>query len=180
MARIPLPLEVRTLLEVLLDRPVEVAWSAPWLPADDEQATFAVYVDDTLLLRSLVVVDLPLSAYLGAAIGLLPVHWPRQAVAARSLCEELQENLDEVLDICAAVQNAEGLPHTTLYRVHHVRADLPDYVRPLAAVLGHRSDLTVRIAGYGSGRLSFVKVVELVAAAGFSGGSRPEPAAGPR
>src|SRR3712207_3867262 len=100
MSRIPAPLQVRTLLEVLLDRPVEVSWSAPWLPVEDEEATFAVYVDDTLLLQSLVVVDLPLSAYLAAAIGLLPVHWPRQAVAGRWLCEELQENLDEVLDIC--------------------------------------------------------------------------------
>lgn len=158
MTRTPAVLEVRVLLQDLLARRVEVSATAPWSPASREPATFAVYVDDTLRIRSAVVADLPLSAYTAASIALLPAHHARMAIAERRLCQELRENLTEVLDICAAPQNGGCAPRTTLYQVHHAGDRLPRDVEVLGAAVGRRLDMAVRISGYGRGRLSFVGV----------------------
>ncbi len=144
------------LLEDLLARPVEVYVATPWTPDPDEEATFAVYADVSLRVRSTVMADLALSAYLGSSIALRPVHHARRAITGRQLTDELRENLDEVLDICAAPQNGGSIPRTTLYRVHHAGENRPDWVARLGAVVGRRLDLVVRISGYGAGRLSFV------------------------
>ena len=161
MIRTPAPLEVRVLLEDLLTRPVDVYVATPWTPDPDEEATFAVYADDCLRVRSTVMADLALSAYLASSIALLPVLHARCAITGRRLTEELQENLDEVLDICAAPQNGGCIPRTTLYRVHHVGDARPDWVAALGAVVGRRLDVVVRISGYGAGRLSFAGIERL-------------------
>ena len=60
------------MLEELLGRSVEVSPCAPWAPIGAEIGTIAVFVDDSLVVRSVGLCDLPFSAYAGAAIGLLP------------------------------------------------------------------------------------------------------------
>src|SRR5690242_2298862 len=102
MARTPSVLEVRTLLSDLLSRTVDVGVTSPWSPMREELATYAVYADDTLGIGSVVMADLPFSAYAATAIALLPTHHARTAIEGRRLCPELRENLAEVLDICAA------------------------------------------------------------------------------
>jgi hypothetical protein len=149
---------VRTLLSDLLARQVDVTAAAPWSPDQGEPSTFALYADDALRIRSAVVADLAFSAYAASAIALLPVHHARSAIMARRLSEELRENLDEVLDICAGPQNGECVPRTTLYQVHHAGEPVSRRVAVFGAVLGRRLDLTVCISGYGRGRLSFVGV----------------------
>lgn len=158
MAMIPAPLQVRELLEDLLGRGVEVAPTEPWAPMGWVQGTYAVYVDDSLVVRCVGVCDLPFSAHAGAAIGLLPPGTAEEAVEAKEISEAIAENLYEVLNICAALQNAEGAPHMKLHQVHHIGGTAPPQVAQLAAVLGQRLDLKVKIAGYGEGRLSFVGV----------------------
>jgi hypothetical protein len=79
-------------------------------------------------------------------------------VKERSLDPTIQENLYEVLNICAALYNVDGAAHMKLHQVHHVGASVAPQVQALSAVLGRRLDLSVEIAGYGKGRLSFVGV----------------------
>ena len=155
---LPVPFEVRTLLDELFDRPVEVKPAPPWAPLNGEPGTFALYVDDSLVVRALGVCDLRFSAYAGAAIGLVPPAGAEAAVTARAVDQTLQENLYEVLNICAALYNVEGAAHMKLHQVHHVGADVAPQVQALSAVLGRRLDLSVEITGYGTGRLSFVGV----------------------
>jgi hypothetical protein len=161
MARTPAVMEIRTLLSDLLSRAVDVGLTAPWCPGRGEPATFGVYVDDSLRIRSAVVADLPFSAYAATAIALLPKRHARAAIEERGLCQELRENLTEVLDICAAPQNGDRVPPTRLYRVHHAGDALDRDVTVLGAAAGRRLDLAVRISGYGQGRLSFVGVEHL-------------------
>jgi hypothetical protein len=158
-AVLPAPYHVRTLLEDLLGRPVDVEPGPPWAPLHGEPGTLALYVDDDFVLRALGVCDLQFSAYAGAAIGLVPRPAAHTAVKARRLDKETQENLDEVLDICAGLYNGGDAPTMRLHRVYHIGGDVAPQVRALSAVLGRRLDLSVRISGYGSGRLSFVAVV---------------------
>ncbi len=155
---LPVPYQVRTLLEELFGRPVEVRPSAPWAPLNGEPGTFALYVDDSYVVRAIGVCDVRFSAYAGAAIGLMPPGTAETAVKERVLDTMTQENLYEVLNICAALYNVEGATHMKLHEVTHVGATAAPQVQALSAVLGRRLDLSVEISGYGSGRLSFVGV----------------------
>jgi len=155
-APIPDPKPVRDMLGDLLGRQVEVRPGEPLSPEDTELTTMAVYVDDTLTMRLVGVADLPFAAYAGAAIGLVPPGGAEIAIEERSMPKTVQENFYEVLNICAALFNAEGAPHVKLHAVHFPGEHVPPQAASLACVLGRRLDLEVDIAGYGTGRLSFV------------------------
>lgn len=156
---VPASKDVRDLLEQLLDRGVEVAPGDPYAPADGERATLAVYVDDQMHTRAVAVADLPFSAYVGAAIGLLPVGGAEAALEDKALSPTLRENLHEVLNIVAALLNPEGAPHVRLYAMHAPGEVPPIDVSGFARTLGRRLDLRVDVAGYGSGRFSLVGLV---------------------
>jgi hypothetical protein len=159
-AVVPLPVAkpVRDLLLDLLGRNVEVSTVGPWSPEPGEKATYAVYVDDRLATRALAVADLPLSGYAGGAIGLLPPGGVQDAVAEGDLSQLVVENLYEVLNICASLMNAEGTPHVKLHQMFAPGTLPPADVAAWSRTFGRRLDLEVSIAGYGSGRLSFVLV----------------------
>ncbi len=153
---LPAPKDVRDLLQQLLGRGVEVAPSDPYAPQDGARATLAVYVDDQLRTCAVAVADLPFSAYAGAAIGLVPVGGAEAALEEAALSRALRENLYEVLDVAAALLNAEGVPRVKLYAVHAPGEIPPIDVSGFARTLGRRLDLSVDIAGYGAGRFSVV------------------------
>jgi hypothetical protein len=154
--RVPAPKPVRDMLTELLGRNVEVTVGAPYAPRLGESGTLAVYVDDATIVRAVMVADLPLSAYAGAAIGLVPVAGAEEAIELKLLPQSLEENLYEVLNISASLLNAEGLPHLRLYQMYAPGNLPPAEVSACARIMGGRLDLTVEIAGYGRGRLSVV------------------------
>ena len=153
---VPAAKPVRDLLGDLLGRQVEVRPGEPISPDEDRRITVASYVDDALRLRMVGVADLAFSAYAGAAIGLVPAAGAQQAVEDRALPTLIQDNLYEVLNICAALLNAEGLPHVKLHAVDYPGSTPPAQVLAMACTLGRRLDLVVDIAGYGTGRFSLV------------------------
>jgi hypothetical protein len=155
---LPVPYQVRTLLEDLFGRPVEVRPGPPWAPLNGELGTLAVYVDDRYTIRTIGSCDLHFSAYAGAAIGLVPRAAAHRALRARKLDKETQENLEEVLEIATGLYNVDGAPQIKLHHVCHLGTEVAPQVRAMSAVVGRRLDLTVDIRGYGTGRLSFVNV----------------------
>ncbi|HET7328547.1 MAG TPA: hypothetical protein VFJ14_14820 [Nocardioidaceae bacterium] len=155
---LPTTKALRDLLLDLLGRDVEVAPTEPYAPEADERATSAVYVDDSMHTSAVMVADLPFSAYAGAAIGLVPVGGAKAAIEDRELAPTVRDNLYEVLNICASLLNGEGRPHVKLHTMYEPGAWPPADVSAYAKALGRRLDLTVDIAGYGSGRLSIVVV----------------------
>ncbi|MFL6157596.1 MAG: hypothetical protein ACJ72D_15995 [Marmoricola sp.] len=150
--------EIRDLLTDLLDREIQVSPTPPLAPTPNNPCTVAVYVDDTLQVTSVIAFDLALSAYAGAAIGLVPAAGAQAAVEERALDDTLRENVYEVLNIAASLFNSDGATHVRLYDAHHVGAPLPGDVLARALTLGRREDLAVDVGGYGSGRLSVVLV----------------------
>ena len=155
---LPSTKEVRELWTGLLDRNVSLSPAPPLAPGPRTPCTIGVYVDDALQVTALVVVDLPLSAHAGAAIGLVPLPGAEAAIADGTLDTMLRENLHEVLNIAASLFNADGATHLRLYAVHHAGLPVPPYVLAHALTLGRREDLAVDVPGYGSGRLSMVLV----------------------
>ncbi|MCX6397847.1 MAG: hypothetical protein NTV23_15275 [Propionibacteriales bacterium] len=155
---LPSTKEIRDLLTDLLDREITVAPNAPLAPTPNNPCTVAVYVDDTLQVTSVIAFDLRLSAYAGAAIGLVPPAGAEAAIEERILNDTLRENVYEVLNIAASLFNKDGATHVRLYDAHHIGVPVPGDVLARALTLGRREDLAVEVGGYGAGRLSVVLV----------------------
>lgn len=155
-SHLPATKEIRDLLVDLLGREVEMAPSPPLAPGPARPCTLAVYVDDQLRISAVIAVDHRLSAYAGAAIGLVPVGGAQDAIEQIVMPSTLRENLYEVLNIAAALFNVPGAPHVRLYAVHHVGDPMPGDVQARALTLGRRLDVTAGISGYGGGQLSVV------------------------
>lgn len=61
-----------------------------------------------------------------------------------------------MLNIVSSLFNLPGAPHVRLYETYPPGQALPSDVNALVHTLGRRLDLTLRIAGYGEGRLGLV------------------------
>jgi hypothetical protein len=155
---LPQPKQVRELFAELLGREVTLTPAAPFAPGPDTAASVAVYVDDQLRISALIVCDLALSAHAGAAIGLVPVGGATAAIEDGKLSDVLGENLYEVLNIAASMFNVAGADHLRLHALHPAGPPLDPQLRISTLTLGRREDLSVDIAGYGSGALSIVLV----------------------
>ncbi|WP_110180314.1 hypothetical protein [Nocardioides solisilvae] len=155
---LPAPKEVRDLLAELLGRQVEISFAAPLAPGPESPATFAVYVDDYLRVSALMVLDVPLSAYAGAAIGLVPPNVATNAIRWNVLPPLLEENLREVLNVMVNLFHAGDADHLRLHVVHPAGGAVPQDVLARALTLGQRTDVSVDVAGYGRGTLSVVLV----------------------
>ncbi|MFP3713997.1 hypothetical protein [Puerhibacterium sp. TATVAM-FAB25] len=152
----PLPnaKEVRDLVEGLLGRDVEVQTGGAMV--DPAGALVGTYVDRTRALQAVVLLDLPLAAHVGAAIGLVPAHASAEAAADGVLPPTLAENAAEVLNVIASLFNADGAPHLKLDTVHAPGAPLPADVASWALAYVRRTDLDVEVSGYGRGSFSLL------------------------
>ncbi len=152
-AILPTAKDVRDLLEGLFGKDVTVSPGEP-VSLNDKPAV-AVYVDPTLAATALVLVDLPLGAWLAGALALLPKGGLEDAIDEGELSPMHLEALYEVVNIAASMFNGEGRNHSKLYELHAPGEAVPGDIAGLAAAF-NRIDLRVDVAGYGSGHLSIV------------------------
>jgi hypothetical protein len=153
MVKLPEPKEIRDLLEDLLARKVEVSVTDPPPAADLERGIMSVYRFEGNGLAAAFGMDLPLSAYIGAAIGLLPPGGAQDCVDEGVLPPTHADNVREVCNVMASLLNHPGRPHVKLERT--VTQDAPpDDVRTILIQRANRLDLAVDVAGYGRGRLA--------------------------
>jgi hypothetical protein len=152
---IPATKHVRDLLEDLLGRAVTVGPAEPLRAAEMHQSMVSVYVDDGLKLAAVLSLDLHLTIYSAAALGLIPPGGAKDMVKDREITPLVAENATEICNIYGTLLNQQGLPHIRLYQTF-----LPDGPAPPNDAAGHllalgrRLDLLVQIAGYGGGRLA--------------------------
>lgn len=155
-SHLPAATEIREMLVGLLGRDIDVSPAAPLLPGPRLPASIALYVDDDMRVAAVVVCDLPMSAYAGAALGLVAPTAAEKSITRGILDETLRENLYEVLNIAASLFNTEGSRHLRLYDLHPAGDPIPAHLLGHALTLGLRQDLSVNIGGYGAGRVSVV------------------------
>lgn len=160
-AEVPLPTakDVRELLEGLLGREVGIRTGGDMVdPTEGGGALVGLYVDRFLALRGMCLLDVPLAAYVGAAIGLVPARTAEESAVAEMLEPPLAENAGEVLNVLASLMNAEGTPHVRLDRLYEPREALPHDAAPWVKAYVRRCDLFVDVQGYGQGRLSLLVI----------------------
>lgn len=156
---IPSLKDIRDTLSGLIGHEVDVAPGAqPPAVGGSSGSLVALYVDDSLVSRAVVVFDLPLAARIGAAIGLIPPGGADAAIEDRTLSTMLRENATEVLNVLAATFNADGAPHLRLYTVGCTAEDLREDVRNVAVRTGPREDITVEVPRYGAGTMAVVLI----------------------
>ncbi|NJC71768.1 hypothetical protein HC031_18875 [Planosporangium thailandense] len=151
---LPQPKEVRDLFEDLLGRSITVGPANPVLAEDLKTTLVSLYTDDRTKLWAVVGMDLALTVYAGAAIGLLPPGGAQDCVDDGVVTDAVAENVREVCNIMTTLLNREGGPHLKLYQVFLPGETPPSDAGTLLLALGRRLDLTVDVAGYGSGRVS--------------------------
>lgn len=156
---LPTNQSVKELFEGLLGRDVTLSFGRrPDMEARPGPCT-AVYVDDKNQLTSVVVMDFPLTAGAGAALGLVPPGGAEAAIEDALLPESLQENANELLNVLAGTINEHSDVHQRLYHVHRPGEVLPADVVPWTLTLTGRLDVTIAPKSYPSGDLSVISVL---------------------
>ncbi|MEJ5914279.1 hypothetical protein [Pseudokineococcus sp. 1T1Z-3] len=153
---LPTNLDIREVLEGLLGRDV-VPSPGKGANGDDAAGTVAVYSSGPTP-AGLLAMDLATSAILGAAIGLVPRGGAEAAMEDGELSPLLAENLAELLNVMAPLVPVDDGHHGRLHEVYGSgTACPPDVADALRRPTG-RLDLTLEVAGYGSGQLSLLLV----------------------
>jgi hypothetical protein len=156
---VPTNKAVKDLFDGLLGRDVTVANGKAVDPAAGLGPSTAVYVDDKNELSAVVLMDFPLTAYVGASLGLIPAGGAEAAIEDREISETLNENAYEMLNVLAGILNECSDIHQRLYRVHRPGEVVPADVAPWQIAPGPRTDLKLDIKGYGGGGLSIVSAL---------------------
>ncbi|MFL6162206.1 MAG: hypothetical protein ACJ74U_08255 [Jatrophihabitantaceae bacterium] len=151
---LPSALAVRELLERLLGRDVDTI-ACP--PPVGRTAVLGLYACDRGRMTAVLTLDLPLAAYLGSALALLPAGAAEAAIADGHPSPELLETVGEVLNVLAAVLNEHSDTHQRLYAAY-LGAEAPADAAAHSKALGNRLDLAITVQGYGTGTLSWVLV----------------------
>jgi hypothetical protein len=151
---LPGMLPVRNMLEDLLGREVTVTPADPVAAEDLPASVVAIYVDNRSQMVAVLGMSLPLAAYAGAALGLMPAGAAEDAVEDKELSPMLAENVQELCNILTGLLNREGAPHVKLYRVILPGEQLPRDAASLLLALGNRLDINAQISRYGGGVLS--------------------------
>lgn len=156
---LPAALEVRELLEGLLGRDVEaVVGTGTVDPHQDPGAVVGVYVDDMLKLKAMIVMEMPLAAYAGAAIALIPARTAQDAVDNGLITPMLFDNIAEILNVASSLFNADGAPHLRLYETYAPRETLPADIDKWVLAYVARLDMELDVSGYGPGRVSLMVI----------------------
>lgn len=121
----------------------------PTLPPLDK-CFVATYDDGAGALEALWVTDLALAASFGASLTLVPFGVATESVRAGKLPPELQENTREVANITA---NSFTEKRVRLVHFWAPGEAISPEARALAASKPNVLEMTLEIAGYGSGKL---------------------------
>ena len=156
---IPTNKAVKDLFDGLLGREVTVANGTAVDPTARLAPSTAVYVDDRGELSAVVLMDFPLTAHVGAALGLIPAGGAQAAIEDREMSSTLNENAYELLNVLAGVLNGCSDVHQRLYHVHRPGDVVPGDVAPWVIAPGPRTDLRLDVKGYGGGNLSIVSAL---------------------
>lgn len=146
---------IKDLFEGLLGRDVAIGDAIP-IVFDHPRPVVATYVDDNYTLTAIAVMDLPLAAYAGAAIALVPQGGAEAAVEDSRLPPNLFDNAAEILNVLASPIGDHSKVHVRLSSTFAPGEAIPPQVESVAVSLGARQDVTLEISGYGKGRLAIV------------------------
>lgn len=159
---VPNPHHLFKVLDTLIGRPVSTRDSVVMVDPHEAALVWSyVFEDDTL--AAVGAIDLRLAAVLAAGFGLLPVGRVDEALEARVLPKDLEENVREVFNILVALYTPMSDEHIRFGAVwRRGVSELPPAIVELLTCRTRRLDAVVTIGGYGEGCFSAVPAWRLV------------------
>lgn len=145
--------DVRAVLHGLLGRDITVTREAPESIPLDARLVVGLYERENSKIGGLVVCDIDIAAYAGAALSLLPIGIAKESIADGTIADSLLENFQEVLNVGVQWFTAKENPRVVLSEVYTPDARLPDDARAVMSSPAARLDILAEVAGYGSGRM---------------------------
>ena len=116
----------------------------------------AYYVTREDALAGFCVVDLPLAAFLGAALAMMPSETAKEEINSGELGEDLLDAYYEVANIMAALLCADGSPHVRLLGIDDAGMPFESAVLSTIKDPCRRIDIQVAVDEYGSGALTIL------------------------
>lgn len=147
--------EIATTLNLLLNKDVSVADGTAITTSPTIAGT---YIDENGKLGALVLVDLPLASYAGAALTMIPGNVAATNIKAGTLSDEIGENLHEVFNIMVAFFNQGDVPHIRFSEMHIAPPAFPGEIDAFLSDDVRHADFDVDIAGYGAGKMSLYAI----------------------
>lgn len=154
MIQLPDESSATTLLTAALRREVKMTKTKPATPAEVPIA--GAFVDGNDRLIGACLVDLPLAAYAGAALSLIPADAARDSIKAKELEDFMQDNFAEVLNICSRLFDIDSTHRVRLSATSFPPAGYPAEIASMVAKPAKRFDVDLDISGYGKGRFSML------------------------
>lgn len=148
---------VKSFLEDLLGKKVDVSKGNPLNPGPSAPVSIATYKDPEGAVVAACVVDLPLANYSGACLALLPPGVAKDNVRGRELPEFVFECLAEIYNIGARLFDDPDSPDVKLEQAYELQSALPEELKDAFRRPGARLDLNVDIQGYGAGQMSLLR-----------------------
>lgn len=124
--------------------------------ADNELIAGGHYVNGNKQVVAGCFADKALVCYSGAAFSLVPADAARDALKEKELDEILQENFEEVLNICSRLFDAASDARVTLTTKEFSSNDRSDVSKNLLSKPSKRVDFELTIKDYGKGRVTLV------------------------
>lgn len=150
---LPEPSDVQAVLHGLLGREISVSRETPAAIPLDAKYVVGLYEREDGKIGGLVVADLEVAAYAGAALSLLPVGVAEESVENGTIEDSLLENFQEVLNVGVQWFTAKGNPRVRLAEVFTPGAKLPEDVQFVMGAPNDRLDVSADVAGYGDGTI---------------------------
>lgn len=151
---LPAPDQAGSFLSMMLARPAKIS-KGPRLSRRVPQYV-AVFRDEKDRPWGAVLVEPELARSLGAALSLIPKGVAMQGLETNEMAPELEENIFEVMNICAQWFHGKGRPAMSLRKVWAPDEELPKEVRKMLARGSSRRDYQMEVATYGAGKLALV------------------------
>jgi hypothetical protein len=148
--------EVRSVLHGLLGRDVNVLKVPSEGMGIDARVVVGLYERENSSVGGLVVADLEVAAFAGAALSLLPIGIAKETVQDGDIEGNILENFQEVLNVGVQWFTGKMNPRVVLSEVYTPSAHLPSDVATVMAHPAERADFEIDVVGYGGGRMRFL------------------------
>jgi hypothetical protein len=151
------PIAVGKLLFNLMDRPVNVKRITP-TPAPRGVLVVASYAHDDGSSAGICWMDMPAAGSAAAALTLTPVSIVDESVKSGKLLAPLDENVREVLNICARLFASAESHRVYLSEVYLPPAKVPATLMASIAKPATTIQVDMAINGYRPGKMGFIAV----------------------
>ena len=123
---------------------------------DTDDLSFGLYLDDDDKPVTLVVCDLPFSAYMGSSMTMLPPPVAADVIKSGKLEDMMVGNIKEVMNIVSRLFMLRGGGHLRFATLHAVTDGLPDSVSGLLGNIDQQAFFDVEVPRYGAGKVGFL------------------------